>query len=262
MPSKKNLAVKPSIVKPVLILLVLILLAVGGYSFFAKSAGGVANNEEIESIIADWIAENPQAIIDSVSNMQRKMMEEQNKEAQKNISKKKSELYDDKDSPAYSASKKYDVTIVEFFDYACGYCKKANSTVNQLLADDKNIRVIYKEFPILGAPSMEMSKAALAVNIIKPKLYKKFHNALMTTQKRGKEAVAEASGKIGLSVSKIEKALKEHETQIQDAINRNLQLGSSIGVRGTPGFVVGEELIPGALGLDAMKEKVAKARSS
>lgn len=259
--SKKNLAVKPSIVKPVLILLVIISLALGGYALFSKKNNGPIKNEEINSIIANWIAENPQAIIDSVTNMQRKMMEEQTKAAQQNISTKKSELYEDKDSPSYSANKNYDVTIVEFFDYACGYCKKVNSSVEQLLNSDKKVRIIYKEFPILGGPSMEMSKAALAVNIINPELYKEFHDALMDTTKRGKEAVSEAAAKVGIAISKLEKVIEDNKSQIEDAINRNLQLGSSIGVRGTPGFVFGEELVPGAIGFEDMKEKVSQMRS-
>ncbi len=219
----------------------------------------IDNVGDVEEVIAKWVEANPQAIINSLQNMQKKAAEEQMKNAQKNIGEKKEELFNDKNSPQFAPSG-YNVTIVEFFDYACGYCKKANATVEKLLKEDQKVRVVYKEFPILGQASTEMSAIALAVNIIDPKAYKKFHDAMMKSNERGKAAAIKIAKSIGIDEAKIEATLKEKQDKITESIQANLTLGGAIGINGTPGFVIGEELIPGAFELDAFKEKVANAR--
>src|SRR3989338_4505556 len=158
-----------NLVKPIGIIVVVLLIIGGAYSFFGKksddnsnevakiNASGldqdqkIRNVGDVEEVLAKWVANNPQAILDSVANMQRKAIEEQLKNAQKNIGTKKSELFDSK-SPSYTPSG-YDVTIVEFFDYNCGYCKRVSPTIEKLLGSDKKLRIIYKEFPILGQSS-------------------------------------------------------------------------------------------------------------
>lgn len=219
----------------------------------------VSDVEGVEEVVAKWIEANPQAIINSVANMQKKAMEEQMKNAQKNIGEKKGELFSDKKSPQHSPSG-YDVTIVEFFDYNCGYCKKAQSTVEELLKADKKVRVIYRDFPILGQPSKEMAEVSIAVNLVEPSSYKKFHDALMESNEKGKEGALRIAKTIGLNVAKIETALKDDKIKIEKIIEDNLSLGTSIGINGTPGFVIGEELIPGAIELSALKEKITSIR--
>jgi protein-disulfide isomerase len=275
---KQNLGNKPSFLKIISILIAISLIIIAAYSFLKKKEAGSLKEEssqeikssgldqgkevktvgDVEEVVAKWIEANPQAIIQSVANMQKKAMEEQMKDAQKNIGVKKNELFDKK-SPSFSPSS-YDVTIVEFFDYACGYCKKAETTVEELLKEDKKIRIIYKEFPILGAPSMEMSSVALAVHNLDPKSYQKFHQALMKSNERGKDAALKIAESVGINIEKLTKILKDDQEKINKQLQENLALGGSIGINGTPGFVIEEELIPGALELSAMKEKVAKAR--
>ena len=219
----------------------------------------VNNVEGVEEVVAKWIEANPQAIINSVSNMQKKAMEEQLKNAQKNIGEKKDELFSDKKSPQHAPSG-YDVTIVEFYDYACGYCKKAQSSVEELLKEDKKVRIIYRDFPILGQPSKEMAEISIAVNLIDPSSFKKFHDALMTSNERGKEGALKIAKNVGINISKLESALSKDRSKIEKLIEDNLTLGSSIGINGTPGFVIGEELIPGALEVKALKEKISAIR--
>jgi len=220
----------------------------------------VKDVEGVEEVIAKWIEANPKAIINSVTNMQKKAMEEQLKNAQKNIGEKKDELFNDKNSPQHAPSG-YDVTIVEFFDYSCGYCKKAAATVEEVLKDDSKVRLIYKEFPILGAPSREMSQVSVAVNLVEPSSFKKFHDALMRSNEKGKSGALKIAKSVGISSAKIEDALKTKKEQIDKEIEASLALGSSIGINGTPGFVVGEELVPGALELGAFKEKISALRA-
>lgn len=287
----KNLG-KPSLVKPIAVVVTVLLLVGGVYTFFGKknnekassnesekqavnendpmSAGAkpsgldqddrVKTVEDVEKVVAKWIEANPHIVLQSVANMQKKMNEDRVKNAQKNIGEKKAELFD-ASSPSYSPSGS-DVTMVEFFDYACGYCKKAQLTVEKLLQEDKKVKVIYKEFPILGQPSMEMSQVSLAVSIAYPDSYKKFHDALMKSNERGKAAALKAAKSVGLNSAKIEDVLKNQKSKIDGMIQSNLALGNSIGINGTPGFVIGEELIPGAMDISEFKSKVAAVRAA
>ena len=220
----------------------------------------VSDVKDVEEVVAKWIEANPQAIINSVQNMQKKMMEEQTKNAQKNIGQKTSELFNDANSPQF-APEGYDVSVVEFYDYACGYCKKAQTIVDELLKSDNKVRVIYKDFPILGEASQEMSKVSVAVNMIAPNSFRKFHDALMKTNERGKPAALKAAKSAGIDSKKLDETLKTKKSEIEKILQDNVALGSSIGINGTPAFVIGEELIPGAMELASFKEKINALRA-
>ena len=220
----------------------------------------VSDVKDVEEVVAKWIEANPQAIINSVQNMQKKMMEDQTKNAQKNIGQKTNELFNDANSPQF-APEGYDVSVVEFYDYACGYCKKAQTIVDELLKSDNKVRVIYKDFPILGEASQEMSKVSVAVNMIAPGSFRKFHDALMKTNERGKPAALKAAKSAGVDSKKLEETLKAKKSEIEKILQDNVALGSSIGINGTPAFVIGEELIPGAMELASFKEKISALRA-
>lgn len=219
----------------------------------------VNNVEDAEKVIAKWVEANPEAILQSVANMQKKAMEKQAAEAQKNISTKQTELFEDKSSPVYNA-KSYDVSIVEFFDYNCGYCKKAQGTVEELLKEDKKVRFIYKEFPILGQSSVDLSKVAIAVNIISPSSYPKFHDSLMKSNAKTTDDALKIAADIGINKDQLSKTLSSKKSEIEGIIAKNHEIGSTIGINGTPGFIIGEELIPGAVDLATIKEKIAEQR--
>lgn len=283
----KNFGDKPSFLKPIIVVAAVLLIVGGAYSFLgnknsdskpteeaAKQAEAaeeinpsgidkdkkVANVEDVEAVVAKWIAANPKAIVMSVTKLQKQAGEEQMKDAQKNIANKQEELYNDKSSPQYAPAG-YDVTIVEFFDYACGYCKKAQATVEELLKEDKKVRIVYKEFPILGVPSTEMAVIALAVNSVDPSSYRKFHEALMHSNERGHEAAMKAAKTAGVNMTKLEEAIRNDKEKLGLALQNNLVLGGSIGINGTPGFIIGDELVPGALELGSLKEKIAALRA-
>jgi protein-disulfide isomerase len=281
---KKNFGSKPSLLKPIAIVVAILLVAGGAYSFLAKKSGAASDEKKVDSaeainpsgidkdqkvkdvkdveeVVAKWIEANPRAIIASVANMQKAEMEGKTKDAQKNIATKKDELFNDKNSPQYAPSG-YDVTVVEFFDYACGYCKKAQATVEELIKEDKKVRIVYKEFPILGQASQEMSTVGIAVNIIDPSSYKKFYDGMMKSNERGKDAALKVAKAAGVNMSKLASTLKNDSAKINEILQSNLSLGGTIGINGTPGFVIGEELIPGAFELEAFKEKIAAARKA
>jgi protein-disulfide isomerase len=281
----KNFSDKPSLVKPIAVIVAILLIVGGAFTFFGSkknfekepnllnengerltiNSSGLDEDDnvedvgDVEKVIAKWIEANPQAILQSVSNMQRKAMEDRMKDAQKNISTKKDDLFDNK-SPQYAPAG-YDVTVVEFFDYNCGYCKQANATVEQLLKEDKKVRVIYKDFPILGEPSNQLSQVSIAVHLIDPSAYREFHEALMKSKERDKAGAIRVAKSVGINVAKLEEVLKKDADKISKILQDNIALGASIGIQGTPGFVIGEELVPGALEIGAFREKIAAART-
>ncbi|MBL6664807.1 MAG: DsbA family protein [Rickettsiales bacterium] len=263
-----NFQDKKSISKPVFVLLAIIIVIGGVYYFFGDQEtknekisknSTIRTARDVEAVIAQWIDENPEKILLSVQKMQAKATQEKQKDASKNISKRKKDIFDDK-APQY-APKGYDITIVEFFDYNCGYCKKARDNVDELIKEDKKVRVIFKEYPILGPQSIEMSTVALAVQINYPKSYFEFHNALMKSKERGKDGAYKIAKSLGLNVKKLENTVARDADKIAKMISDNHELGKEIGVTGTPGFVIGEELLPGAYPLDVMKEKIAEVRN-
>jgi protein-disulfide isomerase len=278
---KSNLGDSP-FVKPIIAIILVLIIGGGIYSITGgkKAAenddvkvekeaeiqpSGLDLNEEVETVgdvekvIVKWVEANPKAIIQAVANMQKKASEDQMKNAQKNIVEKKAEL-ESSDSPAV-APDGYDVTIVEFFDYLCGYCKKAQDTVETVLKDDKKVRFIYKEYPILGQASVEMSQVAVAVSLIDNNSYRKFHNALMKSNARSKDEAIKIAKEIGIDGAKLTASLKDNQEKILKILQVNSELGASIGISGTPGFIIGEELIPGALDAASFKAKIAALRS-
>lgn len=280
---KKN--VKPSLVKPLIIAVLVIVAIIAAIVFFGSkqkldAPQGYSNqngerftvNEtgldgddavedvaDVEKVVAKWIEANPQAIIQSVANMQQKAAQQRLDEAQQNIKTKEADLYN-KSSPHFTPSG-YNVTIVEFFDYNCGYCKKANQELEQFLKEDKKVRVIYKDFPILGEASHELAKVSVAVSIVEPSLYRQFHGALMKSNERNKQGAIKVAKSVGVNQEKLEKTLSSKAEEINNILQNNLALGSGIGINGTPGFVIGEELVPGAIELAAFREKVAAVRA-
>ena len=219
----------------------------------------ISEVKDVEEVVAKWVENNPQAILESVQNMYKKAQEEQQKNAQKNISAKKEELFNTKVTGEHAPAG-YDVSIVEFYDYNCGYCKKAQASVEDLIKSDSKVRIIYREFPILGPDSLEMAKVSVAVNMISPKAFKAFHDELMKTKEKGKSAALKAAKTAGVNSSELEKTLSGKKDEIEKIINGSIELGSSIGISGTPGFVIGEELIPGAVDKASLQEKIKAIR--
>ena len=167
------------------------------------------------------------------------------------------ELLRDPASPV-SGNLNGDVTVIEFFDYRCGYCKRVASAVTQLQQDDPGVRVVYKDFPILGEASVFGARAALAA--LEQGKHQAFHEAMLASDNEltQEEAFAIAQ-RVGLDVKKLDVDLQAPERQAE--IDRNRALAKLLGISGTPGFVIGGEVYPGALDLARLKALVAQART-
>ena len=223
-----------------------------------SSLGAGLSEEEVKKIVKEYIANNGDAILESVSNYQQRSQMEKEKNAQENIAKMQDSLENNPTSPV-AGNVDGDVTVIEFFDYSCGYCKRAIPSVGAAL-EDGNVKFVFKEFPILGAKSYLAAKAALAVNSIAPEKYYEFHKEVMKSRVSGKDGLLELASKLGIDAEKV--AEKMESSEIQEIIDSNKQIASSIGVRGTPAFIINGQLVSGAIDASTMKSKIAEARAS
>lgn len=210
----------------------------------------------IEKIVREYLIQNPEVLVEAMNELRRRQEMAANEASSKAIEAHKKELFEDGATPV-GGNAKGDVTLVEFFDYHCGYCKQVHEPMLTLIREDKNLRIVYKELPILAPESRIAAAGALAAN--KQGKYVELHNALMEARgKLTKDRVLALAKELKLDVAKLEKDMDSPE--IQSAIDRNLKLAASLGVDGTPAFIVGDQFAPGALPIEQLREMVAQAR--
>ena len=154
---------------------------------------------------------------------------------------------------SWKGSIKPDVTLVEFFDYACPYCKASNPAVDRLLQEDKGLRVVYRELPILGPDSV--TAARLSLEASKLGRFAQFHDTLWATGRPAPDTNAKAAQAAGIAPQPVQDA------EIETELNRNMKLAGELGATGTPVFVVGDRVMNGAVGYDSLKDAIAKARA-
>jgi protein-disulfide isomerase len=154
---------------------------------------------------------------------------------------------------SWKGAAKPDVTLVEFFDYACPYCKASNPAVDKLLQEDKGLRVVYRELPILGPDSL--AAARLSLEASKLGRFAQFHDTLWATGRPAPETNAKAAAAAGISATPV------RDPEIEAELNRNMKLAGELGATGTPLFVIGDRVMNGAVGYDALKDAIDKARS-
>jgi protein-disulfide isomerase len=211
---------------------------------------------EIEKIIRDYLVRNPSVLMEALQDVEAKMKSEEEGRARSALAQRKGDVFDDPASPILG-NPKGDVTLVEFFDYRCPYCKQVNPAIKQLLAEDKQLRIVMKELPILGKDSLYASRAALAAQL--QGKYAPFHDALMVLKGQlGEDTVLKTAQSVGLDVDKLKADMSRPEIEAQ--LRKNYDLAKSLEVHGTPAFVIGDTLIPGAVDVATLKQKIAQAR--
>jgi protein-disulfide isomerase len=213
---------------------------------------------EIEKIVRDYLVEHPEVIREAIQALQAK--EEQSKaDAQTQaVLQNKDALFNDPDSPV-AGNPMGDVTVVEFFDYHCPYCKVVAGPLQQLIQEDKGVRLVLKEFPILGEDSGLASQAALAA--VAQGKYWAFHQALM--EFRGKftmDVIKALATKVGLDPAKLEADMAL--PQIEPQISATHKLAQTLNISATPTFIIGDQVVEGAVPLEQLKELIKKARGS
>jgi protein-disulfide isomerase len=155
---------------------------------------------------------------------------------------------------SWKGAQKADVTLAYFYDYACGYCRRSNPDIERLLKEDKGLRVVYREFPILGAESVAAARASLAAS--KAGQFTRFHDTMYDQGQPSTEAIALAANASGITPE------QARDPAIEAEIQNNYRLAGQLGATGTPLFVVGNQVINSAVGYEGLKEAIARARSA
>lgn len=213
----------------------------------------------VSDLVRETLIQNPEIIQEALIELERRNTVAQADAQRKAVDSEKARLTD----PATSVilgNPQGDVTLVEFMDYNCGFCKRAMEDVRVLMKDDPKLRVVIKDFPILGPDSVEASRVALAVkNQLQGQKYLDFHVKLMAT--RGRINAAKALEVAKESGADVERARKDMESApVKEAIADTVALGDRLGLTGTPAFILGDEVVFGAVGAAALKERVDALR--
>ncbi len=223
----------------------------------AGEAPEAARRQEIETVVREYLRAHPEVVLEALQEMERREQERQRVLRSEAIRANLAQLTQDPASPV-GGNPQGKVTIVEFFDYQCGYCKRQVGELKKLLQGDADVRLVYKDLPILGPPSVFAARAALAA--WKQGKHEALHEALMAiSEPLTEELVLKAAGQSGLDTARLEKDMAD--PSVSEALDRNFQLQRALNIEGTPALIVGTEFVPGAAGVEALKALVARART-
>jgi protein-disulfide isomerase len=215
---------------------------------------------DIEAIVRNYLVAHPEVLEEAMNELTKRQTAAEEQKHQESIAKNANMIFN---SPrgVTLGNKDGDVTFVEFFDYNCGYCKRAMADMLDLLKNDHKLKVVLKEFPVLSEGSVEAAKVAVAVRMQDPtgQKYLDFHQKLLGGRGPADKARAMAAAKdAGLDTAKIEKDMQSPE--VKATIEENFKLAEDMGMNGTPSYVIGKQVVVGAVGLDGLKEKIDMAR--
>ncbi|WP_420409104.1 DsbA family protein [Hoeflea sp.] len=215
-------------------------------------------DERIGELVRDYILSNPEVLEEAQQVLQARREEESRQLAMASIENNRDAIFNAPEDMVIG-NPEGDITLVEFFDYNCGYCKRAMDDVVEIIETDPNVKVVLKEFPILGPDSVAAHQVSMAFRKLAPEQYGDYHMALLGADVRASEAVAiELAKEYGVE----EEALREamNDPAIEESIRLSYQLADTLGISGTPSFVLGDETVFGAVGSEALLAKIANVR--
>jgi len=219
-----------------------------------------AQRGDIETIVRNYLIAHPEVLEEAMNELSKRQSAAETAKHEASVAENANTIYN---SPrgVTLGNKDGDVTFVEFFDYNCGYCKRAMADMLDLMKADPKLKVVLKEFPVLSQGSVEAAQVAVAVRMQDPtgKKYLDFHQKLLGGRGAADKARAMAVAKeVGLDMAKLEKDMASPEAKA--TIEENFKLAEAMGMNGTPSYVIGKQVVIGAVGLDNLKEKIGVAR--
>jgi len=238
----------------------LLALAVFGAPAASAQSFTDAQRGDIETIVKNYLIAHPEVLEEAMSELNKRQAAAEAEKHEASITQNADAIFN---SPrgVTLGNKDGDVTFVEFFDYNCGYCKRAMSDMLDLLKSDPKLKVVLKEFPVLSQGSVEAAQVAVAARMQDPtgKKYLDFHQKLLGGRGQADKARAMAAAKdAGFDTAKLEKDMASPEAKA--TIEENFKLAEAMGMNGTPSYVIGKQIVVGAVGLEGLKEKISTAR--
>lgn len=224
----------------------------------AGDATAPGGTEAVEKIVREYLLKNPEIIVEALDAYQKKQRLDETAAVTRTLAERKKEIRQDPGSPV-AGNPAGDVVVVEFFDYRCGVCRRVHPIVAELMRSDKKIRRVFKEWPILGPESVFAARAALASR--RQGKYFAFHNALMAAKRALNPAsIMAIAEKIGIDSKRLRRDMDRPE--IAAILKRNFALAAALKLKGTPSFVIGNQLLRGGRDLESLKAIVASERKA
>lgn len=249
--------------RAILIAFALLLAAVGGYALkeFAAARDSAETpptaSSSIDQQISQYLKDHPDEVLAALKLAQANAEKQKEVDAQLAVAQQQDQIFNNPADPVIG-NVNGDVTIVEFFDYRCPYCKRVSDSLMTLVQDDPNVKVVYKEFPILGPDSTVAAKIALAAH--RQGKYEQVHTAFMAHKGSFEQSdLLDLAASVGADPAKL--AADMQDPAILGQLQATESLAAALGITGTPGFLFGKQLVPGAVSLDDMKKLVAAARA-
>jgi protein-disulfide isomerase len=228
-----------------------LLVAVGGFD--RQRAGPSSFGAQVEA----YLLQNPEVIVAAVQGLEERQAAKERDDIKTAVVQRRNEIFEDPASPV-GGNPRGDVTVVEFFDYNCPYCRRAAPVLADAEKADDGLRIVYKEYPILGPGSTFAARAALASHLqVK---YLAFHTALMGHKGQVTESsTLQVAQEVGLDLDRLKQDL--NDPTIAKAIERNLQLAQDLRITGTPSFVIGDDVVRGLVDLSTLQKLIAEKRA-
>lgn len=213
---------------------------------------------EIEKIIREYLLKNPELMLEVQQALEARQREQQQARAAAALADNRQTVFESPNQGVVGNASG-DVTVVEFFDYNCGFCQRAMEDMNRLIGTDSQLRFVLKELPILSQGSVEASRVSTAVYRLFPDRYEEFHNKLLGLNgPKDLQRAMEVVAGMGLDAAKISEVAQKDD--VLDAFREVNELANSLGINGTPSYVIGNEVVFGALGYDVLREKIENVR--
>ena len=237
-----------------------IMLALGSSLVTGAHAGEFTDAQKVEigKLVREYLLKNPEVLRDAFRELERRTQANKAKKARTAIKQNADLLFHAK-GDLIAGNPDGKITLVEFFDYNCGFCKRSFPDILKLAESEKELKIVIKEFPILGPGSLAAAKASIAAGM--QGKYWEFHNQLMPV--RGaideKKALAVAA-KLGLDMDKLKKDMES--SRVREILTRNLQLAEALNIQGTPAFFIDDQFFPGAVGFSQLSKAIAKVRDN
>ena len=217
-----------------------------------------AQEQRVHQLVREYLLANPEVLVEAFEVLQSREEEVSAARAQATLAERSHELFESPLDPI-GGNPGGTITVVEFFDYNCPFCRQVKPTVRELLTSELDVRYVYKEFPILAESSVFAARAALAVWHIEPELYEAFHDALMEGSGRlSDDVVLDRAAGVGVDVDFLRQEMDDPE--IAETIQANIRLAQALNISGTPTFIIGEQILAGAQSLQALRDAIQGMR--
>jgi protein-disulfide isomerase len=218
-----------------------------------------ADRPAIEGIIRDYLLKNPEVLRDAIRELERRMKVADDERRAVALTESRA-LLNDSPRGVVVGNPKGNVVLVEFFDYNCGYCKRALSDMFNLMKADPQLKIVLKEFPVLGKSSVDAARVSIAVRMQDSGgKYLEFHRRLLSARGEANyERALAAAKEVGVDVARLEADLKSPE--INATLEESAELSERLGISGTPTYVIANEVVPGAVGFAPLKAKIDAVR--